>query len=90
MPCVNWFQVKKSEDEDGIDTIYVFDEICHEENVKTEDLAKMVWNRGYDVRRYFCDPAGGGVQAQSGIGDIEILEDMVLMYNLREIRFPGT
>lgn len=74
MPCVNWFQVKKSEEEDGIDTIYVFDEICHEENVKTEDLAKLVWERGYDVRRYFCDPAGGGVQAQSGIGDIEIFK----------------
>ena len=89
MPCVNWFQIETTDNEDELDTIYVIDEICHEENIKTEDLAKMILNKPYDVRRYFCDPAGG-VQAQSGIGDIEILEDMVLMFNTKEIEFLVT
>ena len=37
MPAVGWFQIKQNDE--GKDTIYQIDEICHEANVKTEELA---------------------------------------------------
>ncbi len=52
--------------------IYVIDEICFEENIRTEELARMIREKQYPVLTYYGDPAGAGTQAQSGIGDIEI------------------
>jgi hypothetical protein len=72
MPAVGWFQIKQNDE--GKDTIYQIDEICHEANVKTEELADRIRQKKYPVQAYFGDPAGGGVQAQSGIGDIEIFK----------------
>ena len=69
-PAVGWFQTKP--EASGKDTIFQIDEICHDENIKTEDLADKIKRKQYPTVRYFGDPAGGGVQAQSGIGDIEI------------------
>lgn len=74
MPAVGWYQVGSV---DGHDEVHLIDEIVHVENVKTSDLARMILKRnadkGYDIHRYYGDPAGAGVQAQSGLGDIEIL-----------------
>jgi hypothetical protein len=68
MPAVGWFQVDDRYDKPKV---YVIDEICHEENIKTEVLAEMIKAKRYPTIAYYGDPAGGGVQAQSGIGDIE-------------------
>jgi len=56
--------------------IYQIDEIAMEENMKTEELAKRVKAFPYRITGYFGDPAGGGVNAQSGISDIEIFRRM--------------
>ena len=53
------------------DKVYLIDEVW-EENIKTEEFADKIKGKHYPIIRYFGDPAGGGVQAQSGIGDIEI------------------
>ena len=68
MPAVGWYQVEERESDTRI---YQIDEICFEENIKTDELASMIIRKDYPVQAYFGDPAGGGVQAQSGMGDIE-------------------
>ncbi len=69
MPAVLWFQTNRI---DGEWHIYIIDEFLHKKNVKTEDLAKMIKAKKYNVQHYFGDPAGKNVQGQSGLGDIEI------------------
>ena len=73
MPSVGWYQVGSV---NGQPEVYLIDEIVHEENIKTTSLAQMILKRnqqkGYDIHKYYGDPAGAGVQAQSGLGDIEI------------------
>lgn len=69
MPSVAWFQVSL---ENGEEHIYIIDEITHEPNIKTDVLAKRIKSKGYNVIAYFGDPAGISVQAQSGLGDIQI------------------
>ena len=58
--------------EEGMQHINVIDEIVHERNVKTDELAKMIRKKPYHVVNYFGDPAGINKQSQSGLGDIEI------------------
>ena len=58
--------------EDNVEHIRVFDSILHKQNVKTEDLIKMIKTKGYPVASYYGDPAGANVQGQSGAGDMEI------------------
>ena len=72
LSATGWFQIKQNEE--GKDTIYQIAEICHEPNIKTEDLADRIRKKNYPVVAYYGDPAGGGVQSQSGIGDIEIFK----------------
>ena len=67
--AVGWFQVSKV---DGQWHTYMIDEILHEKNIKTDELAKRIKAKQYGVIRYFGDPAGSQVQGQSGLGDIEI------------------
>ena len=67
MPAVGWFQVEEREPRARV---YQIDEICFEENVKTEVLADMVLKKGYPVQAYYGDPAGAGVQS-SGLSDIQ-------------------
>ena len=55
MPAVAWFQTRMVE---GKWHIYIIDEIIHESNIKTDDLAKRVKSRPYNVQAYFGDPAG--------------------------------
>ena len=73
MPSVGWYQVGSV---NGQPEIHLIDEIVHEENIKTSQLAQMILKRnrdkGYNIHKYYGDPAGAGVQAQSGLGDIEI------------------
>ena len=69
MPAVAWFQTNMVE---GHWHINIIDEIIHESNVKTDELARRVKSRPYNVQAYFGDPAGKSVQGQSGLGDMEI------------------
>ena len=67
------------------DKVYLIDEIW-EENIKTEDFADKVKAIGYPIIRHFGDPAGGGVQAQSGIGDREIFKKKGIRVDFRQDR----
>ncbi len=69
MPAVLWVQVGMV---NGEEHIHIIDEIVHETDIKSEILARRILNRRYPIMNYFCDPAGGGVQSTSGVGDIEI------------------
>mgnify|MGYP001024976204 CR=1 FL=1 len=69
MPSVAWY---KNDFKYEKPRVYVIDEICFEENIRTEELARMIKAKQYPVLTYYGDPAGAGTQAQSGIGDIEI------------------
>ena len=69
MPAAAWFQTNMVE---GKWHINIIDEIIHESNVKTDDLARRIKSRPYNVQAYFGDPAGKSVQGQSGLGDMEI------------------
>lgn len=71
MPSVGWYQVGKVK---GVDEVHLIDEISHEENIKTEDLADRIKAKTYPNVTYYGDPAGSGVQSQSGLGDIEIFK----------------
>ena len=77
--AAGWFQVDQSHDKDKV---YMIDEVW-EENIKTEDFADKVRSKNYPVVRFFGDPAGGGVQAQSGIGDIEIFKKKGIRVDFR-------
>ena len=69
MPAVGWFQVYKV---GGIEHINMIDEFVHQENIKTESLAKLIKEAPYPIVAYYGDPAGMQAQGQSGLGDIEI------------------
>ena len=71
MPSVVWLQVGKV---DGRHEVHVIDEIVHETNIKTEELANRILQKDYPVQQYICDPAGAGVQSTSGLGDVEIFK----------------
>jgi len=82
MPSVGWYQVGSVA---GRDEVYLIDEIVHQENIKTADLAQRILkvnrDNGYHVHKYYGDPAGAGVQAQSGLGDIEIFRQQGIRVN---------
>jgi hypothetical protein len=82
MPSVGWFQVASVK---GMAEVYLIDEIVHQENIKTASLAQMILKRnrdkGYNIHKYYGDPAGAGVQAQSGLGDIEIFRQNGIRVN---------
>ena len=88
MPSVGWYQVGSVR---GKPEVYLIDEIVHEENIKTEALAQMILKRnkdkGYNIHKYYGDPAGAGVQAQSGLGDIEIFRQngITVYYTTRKL-----
>ena len=69
MPSVGWFQTYRQNGEWHINMI---DEISHERNIKTDELALKIKAKPYNVIKYYGDPAGKQVQGQSGLGDIEI------------------
>ena len=69
MPAVLWMQTYS---EGGIEHITIFDEIIHEKDISTDKLIKKIISKNYRVDAYYGDPAGGFVQGQTGLGDIEI------------------
>ena len=81
MAAVGWVQVGIV---NGEEHIYIIDEIVHQTNIKTENLVKMIKSRPYNISAYFGDPAGKGVQSQSGLGDIEIFRRLGIV--IRSVR----
>ena len=71
MPSVVWLQVGKV---DGDVEVHIIDEVIHDTNIKTEELAEIILSKDYAVQQVYCDPAGAGVQSTSGIGDVEIFK----------------
>ena len=69
MPAVGWFQIYRV---GGLYHINMIDEILHESNIKTDELALKIKAKRYNVIKYYGDPAGKQVSGQSGLGDIEI------------------
>ena len=69
MPAVLWLQTYT---EGGIEHIKIFDEIIHEKDISTDKLIKKILSKDYRVDAYYGDPAGGFVQGQTGLGDIEL------------------
>ncbi len=69
MPAVLFMQTQVI---NGQDHIRIFDSILHKQNIKTEDLIKMIKTKGYPIVSYYGDPAGSNVQGQSGAADMEI------------------
>jgi len=69
MPAVLWLQTYT---EGGIEHIKIVDEIIHEKDISTDKLIKKILSKDYRVDAYYGDPAGGFVQGQTGLGDIEI------------------
>ncbi len=69
MPAVVWFQVGKV---GGEHEVHIIDEIAHTTDIRTDELADKILAKGYPVQKYFCDPAGEGVQSSSGLGDVQV------------------
>ena len=81
MPAVAWFQIHRIQGEWHINVI---DEIIHERNIKTDELAQRIKAKPYQIREYYGDPAGMQAQGQSGLGDIEVFR--MNSINVRSIR----
>ena len=82
MPSAIWMQTKRI---NGKWHVFVFDEIVHEKNIKTDVFAEMIMAKNYNVRSYYGDPAGYNVQSQSGMGDIEIFRRKgINVYSVRD------
>ena len=69
MPCALFFQVVKGAD--GLEHIYLIDEITHKTNMRTLDLVNAIKAKNYRLVRVFGDPAGYQVQASVGMGEAE-------------------
>jgi hypothetical protein len=80
MPAVGWFQVYRV---GGIWHINMIDEILHQTNIKTDELALKIKAKPYNVLKYFGDPAGMQAQGQSGMGDIEIFRRKGITINTK-------
>ena len=87
MPSVGWYQVGKVS---GQHEVHLIDEISHRENIKTEQLADMILAKKYPTIRYFGDPAGGGAQSQSGLGDIEVFRRKGIRVHYKTDRISRT
>jgi len=69
MPAVLFLQTQWINE---VEHIRIFDSILHKQNIKTEDLIKMIKTKGYPITSYYGDPTGSAVQGQSGQADMEI------------------
>ena len=70
MPAALFFQIKR--DDDGIEHIFILDEIIHKRNLKTSNFINLILEKKLKLNRVFGDPAGYQVQASVGIGEAEI------------------
>ena len=84
MPAALFFQVAKGPD--GLEHVYLFDEIIHKENMRTLDLVNAIKAKNYRIARVFGDPAGYQVQSSVGIGEAEIFYQMTghRVYSVRD------
>ena len=78
MCAVGWFQTYRV---NGQWHINMIDEIVHQTNIKTDELAKMIKSKRYQTIKYYGDPAGLQAQGQSGVGDIEIFRKNGILVN---------
>ena len=74
MPGVLFFQTSKGPD--GLEHVYLIDEIIHKTNMKTLDLVNAIKEKNYRIVRVFGDPAGYQVQSSVGVGEAEIFYQM--------------
>ena len=81
MPAALFFQVAKGPD--GLEHVYLFDEIIHKENMRTLDLVNAIKAKNYRIARVFGDPAGYQVQSSVGIGEAEIFYQMNFLLFIR-------
>ena len=84
MPCALFFQVVK--EVDGLEHVYLIDEITHKTNMRTLDLVNAIKAKNYRFARVFGDPAGYQVQASVGMGEAEIFYQMTgyRVYSVRD------
>ena len=84
MPCALFFQVVKGVD--GLEHVYLIDEITHKTNMRTLDLVNAIKEKNYRLTRVFGDPAGYQVQASVGMGEAEIFYQMTghRVYSVRD------
>jgi len=70
MPSVGFYQTEYI---DGIECVYLFDEISHETEMKTSGLISMIKDKPYfrRIEKFYGDPAGGQRQSQTGETDIQ-------------------
>jgi len=64
-PAVLWAQIRNG------DEVVVFDEYV-KPNTKTDELIQVIKSKPYRVDHYYCDPAGEGINIQSGLSDVEL------------------
>ena len=84
MAAVLFFQVAQGPN--GLDHVYIIDEIIHKKNMRTLDLVNEIKKRKYRIVRVFGDPAGYQVQASVGMGEAEIFYQMTghRVYSVRD------
>ena len=83
-PAALFFQTAQGPD--GLEHIYLIDEIIHKENMRTLDLVNAIKAKNYRFVRVFGDPAGYQVQASVGMGEAEIFYQMTgyRVYSVRD------
>ena len=69
MPAVLFFQTGLV---NGMECVYIIDEIIHKTNLKTEDLCDLIRFKKYPITQIFGDPAGYQVQSSVGVGEAHI------------------
>lgn len=72
-PAVLWFQTATI---NGVEHIYIIDEISHQTNLKTSELVDMIKQRQYQIAGVYGDPAGYQTQASVGVGEADIFHQM--------------
>lgn len=72
-PAALWFQTNNI---NGIDHIYIIDEIIHQTNLKTAEFVDLIKQRTYQISGVFGDPAGYQTQASVGMGEADIFYQM--------------
>ncbi len=67
-PAVLWAQIDKNE------RVIIFDEFV-KPNTRTDELINAIKSKQYRVDHYYCDPAGEGVNIQTGISELELFRN---------------
>ena len=83
MPAVLFYQVGMI---DGIEHIFIIDEIIHKTNVKTIELVDQIRSKKLPMHIVYGDPAGYQVQSSMGIGEADLFYQLTgkRIYALRD------